>query len=237
MYRSSSIIGVIPARGGSKGLPGKNIRPMCGKPLIGWSIERARQSALLDEIMVSTDCEDIAKISRELGAAVPFLRPAEFALDTSPTIDAILHALDRLEAEGRRFDYLCLLEPTSPLREAGDIDGMITRLINQAAEFDAIVSLGEVHHHPSIMKRTTGSLIEPYVPGLAAPSRRQDADTAWFPFGVAYIVKTATLRAERSFYPRRTTWFGIKRYQGYEIDDIYDFLAIESIMRHEWGLT
>lgn len=237
MINGKSIIAMIPARGGSRGLPGKNIKELCGKPLIAWSIEAGLDSKYIDEVMVTTDSEEIAQIAREFGASVPFMRPPVLASDTATSFDAIKHAINFYEKELHRiFDYIVLLEPTSPLREKGDIDGMIDKIISMEEKFDAIVSLGEVHEHPSIMKKLMGDEIEPCCKELVMATRRQDNAIAYFPYGVAYIVKTKTLLEEKSFYPSRTTYQMIKRYQCYEIDDIYDFLAIENIMKYEWNI-
>lgn len=237
MYGQRTFIGIIPARGGSKGLPRKNVRPLCGKPLIAWTIEAGRRSRHLDEVMVTTDDSEIAAVAAGCGAAVPFLRPAELAGDDTPTIAAVRHALAHYRERLRReFDYVVLLEPTSPLREEDDIDSMIATMVGREAEFDAIVSLGEAHEHPSIMKRIDGAALRPYCAELPAGARRQDNPPAYFPYGVAYIVKTAVLLAEGTFYPERTTYHLIRRHQNYEIDDLCDFLAVESIMGHreEW---
>jgi len=122
MYKGKKILALIPARGGSKGLPGKNIKPLLGKPLIAWTIEQAKASKYVDRVVVSTDDDEIAEVAIRYGAEVPFLRPKELARDDSPTIDAILHALDFFSDKGERFDLLALLEPTSPLRDSEDID-------------------------------------------------------------------------------------------------------------------
>lgn len=238
MINGKSALAIIPARGGSKGLPGKNIRQLCGKPLIAWSIEIARKSRHVDVVLVTTDSPEIAEVARRYGAAVPFLRPSELATDRASTYDVIRHALAYYgSAEGRKFDYTVLLEPTSPLREDDDIDRMLETLETRAGEFDAIVSVGEVTEHPSIMKRLAGDRMEPFCPELIQTTRRQDNDSAYFPFGVAYIAKTRALLEENTFYTRRCTYFPIRRYQNYEIDDIYDFLCVESVMKHEWRLA
>lgn len=237
MINEKSIIAIVPARGGSKGLPGKNIKELCGKPLIAWSIEAGLGSKYIDEVMVTTDSEEIAGIARRFGASVPILRPTELASDTATSFDAVKHAIHFYETElHQKFDYVVLLEPTSPLREKGDIDRMLEKIISMQDQFDAIVSLGEVHEHPSIMKKLGDNKIEPYCKELLMATRRQDNEVAYFPYGVAYIVKTKTLLEEKTFYPGRTTYHKIKRYQCYEIDDIYDFLAVENIMEHEWNL-
>ncbi len=237
MINGKRVIAVIPARSGSKGLPGKNIKPLCGKPLICWTIQTALKSRFIDELIVSTDSQEIADIAIAAGASVPFLRPISLASDTTPTIEVIEHALDYFRAQAvAPFDYLVLLEPTSPLREDDDIDNMLAQLDAAADRFDAVVSVGEVSEHPSIMKRLTADTIEPYCPELPMALRRQDNAPAFFPYGVAYIAKISVLMAERTFYPERCTYYRIKRYQNYEIDDLYDFLAVENIMRHEWKL-
>ena len=237
MIDGKSVLAIIPARGGSKGLPGKNIRPMCGKPLIGWTIDKAKKCRYLDMILVTTDDQKIANIAQNFGAYVPFIRPAEFATDQSSTYDVIRHALSYLnDTECKEFDYVVLLEPTSPLREDDDIGQMLELIVARQEEFDSIVSIGEVTEHPSIMKRLLAEGIEPFCPDLAQTTRRQDNAAAYFPFGVAYIAKTSSLLEENTFYTRRCMHFLIKRYQNYEIDDIYDFLCTESVMKHEWEL-
>jgi CMP-N,N'-diacetyllegionaminic acid synthase len=234
MINGRSVIAIVPARGGSKGLPGKNIKNLCGKPLIAWTIEAGLACKYIDEVMVTTDSEEIAEIAQMAGASVPFLRPSELATDTATTFGAVKHVIDYYEVNlNKNFDYVVLLEPTSPLRAKDDLDGMIEKINVLEDQYDAIVSLGEVHEHPSIMKKIVGNDIEPYCKELIAATRRQDNEAAYFPYGVAYIVKTKKLIEEETFYPRRTTYWVIKRYQCFEIDDIYDYLTIENIMKHK----
>lgn len=238
MINGMKVLAIVPARGGSKGLPGKNIREMCGKPLIAWSIEKAKKSRYLDTVLVSTDCQDIAAVAQRFGAHVPFIRPAELASDTASTYDVIRHALAHArEVENTEYDLIVLLEPTSPLREDDDIDRMLESLVARSDAFDAIISVGEVTEHPSIMKRLDGERMTPFCPELPQTTRRQDNAAAFFPFGVAYIAKTGALLAENTFYTQRCTYFEIKRYQNFEIDDIYNFLCTEAVMKHEWGLV
>ena len=238
MIGGKKAIALIPARAGSKGLPGKNIRPMCGKPLIAWSIEKAKLSKYLDMVLVSTDCQKTASIAKQFGAHVPFLRPDELAMDQSSTYDSIRHALEYLcSEEGQSFDYVVLLEPTSPLREDDDIDRMLEKLFIMKDDFDSIISVGEVDEHPSIVRRVREKNLEPFCPNLQQTMRRQDNEPAYFPYAVAYIAKTDVLLDQNTFYTHRCTHFIIKPYQKYEIDNIYGFLCVESIMRHEWQLT
>jgi len=235
MYQNKTFLAIIPARGGSKGLPGKNIKDLCGKPLIAWSIESGLKSKYIDELVVSTDYQDIADIAKDYGANVPFLRPDYLASDTATSFDAVKHTIDFYRDKfDKEFDYIILLEPTSPLREEYDIDDIIEKIINLEEKFDSIVSIGEVHEHPSIMKKIANHSVVPYWENLQMTLRRQDNDIAFFPYGVAYIVKKDVFLEEETFYTKRNTFFVIKRYQCYEIDDIYDFLAIENIMKYEW---
>lgn len=237
MINGKKVLALIPARGGSKGLPGKNIRNLYGKPLIVWTIDKAKRSKYLDMVLVTTDSPEVAEISKAAGAHAPFLRPAEFATDKASTYDAIHHALDFLKKhEDQTFDYVVLLEPTSPLREDDDIDRMLMQLISNSTEFDSIISVGEVDEHPSIVKRLSGAHLEPFCPELPQTTRRQDNEPAYFPYGVAYIAKTDALLAENTFYTKRCTHFKIKQYQNYEIDDIYGFLCVEAIMKYEWRM-
>ncbi|MGJ0308737.1 acylneuraminate cytidylyltransferase family protein [Aliarcobacter cryaerophilus] len=238
MYQEKTFLAIIPARGGSKGLPGKNIKSLCGKPLISWSIEAGINSKYIDEVMVTTDDENIAKISKEYGANVPFLRPSELSTDFSNTFDAVYHTIEHYKNYLKKeFDYIVLLEPTSPLREVDDIDKMIEKIITNEKEFDSISSIGEVNEHPSIMKKIVNeNYIIQFSIELELTTRRQDNEKVYFPYGVGYIVKTKSLLEEKTFYTKRNTFYQIKRYQCYEIDDIYDFLAIENIMKYEWRL-
>ena len=225
-------LALIPARGGSKGLLRKNILPVAGKPLIGWTVEQGLASEFVDMVVVSTDDHEIAEVAREFGASVPFLRPAELAADTSPSIDAVLHALDTLAADGHEFDFLALLEPTSPLRAPGDIDRAIELLVT-SSDADAVVSVGEVHmEHPSIVKRLEEDRLSPYCEQRTTATRRQELGRAYFPYGVIYLSRVSSLRETRSFYPPKTAPLFIERWQNYEIDDMYDLVCVQAILEY-----
>jgi CMP-N-acetylneuraminic acid synthetase len=232
MIGEKKILAVIPARGGSKGLPGKNIKPLLGKPLIAWTIEQAKVSNYLDRVIVSTDDETIADIARQWDGDVPFLRPKELAGDASPIADTILHLLDRLEQDHEIYDYIALLEPTSPLRKPDDIDNALG-LLAENEDADSLVSVGEVHmEHPMIVKRISEGLVIPYMPNIEQIYQRQQADKAYFPYGVVYVSKVCVFRKEQTFYTKKTIPYFIERWQNYEIDDIYDFMCVETILKH-----
>jgi CMP-N,N'-diacetyllegionaminic acid synthase len=227
-----TILAIIPARGGSKGLPKKNIRLLNGKPLIAWTIEQANNSRYLDTIYVSTDSEEIAIIARQYGAVIPFMRPAELARDNSPTADAIVHSILQFSHQEKQFEYIVLLEPTSPLRKPTDIDNAI-ELIIDAPSADCLVSLGEIHmEHPLIVKRIQeNGFLTPYMPDTQRIHQRQQADRAYFPYGVVYISKVDAFLKNRTFYSEKTIPYLIDRWQNYEIDDEIDFLIVENLTK------
>jgi len=236
MISGKKILAIIPARGGSKGLKNKNIKLLCGKPLIEWTIQKGKLSKYLDNIVVTTDNLDIANISKNCGAEVPFMRPKNLARDDSSTFDAVMHALSHYKDKNISFDYIVLLEPTSPLREDEDIDKMLEKLHKNKNDYDSIISIGEVGEHPSIIKKIVNENLQPFEPNIKQTLRRQDNIPSYFPYGVAYIAKTRNLVSEKSFYTKRCTYFELKRYQNYEIDDIYDFLCVENVMKFEWRI-
>lgn len=227
--KAPRILGLILARGGSKRLPGKNVKPLAGKPLVAWSIASARACAAIEDVVVSTDDEVIAAAAREHGARVPFLRPPALAADTSTSADSALHALDWLrEQEGRSYDAVILLEPTSPLRASTDLPGVAELLARRWDDTDAVVTVGRVQlENPAYTKRLDAD-------GRLTPWVKQGSDdeVAWFPYGVAYAVKTEALRQHRTFYPPRVLGYTIERWQNYEVDDEFDFLCVEAVMRH-----
>jgi len=236
MISGKKVLAIIPARGGSKGLPDKNIKVLCGKPLIAWTISKAKLSKYVDTIMVTTDSEDIAQISKDHGADIPFIRPKELAKDSSPSYDAIAHTLSFYETKGIVYDYIVLLEPTSPLREDDDIDNMLEKLLKNSYDYDSIISIGEIGEHPSIVKKIVNNNLHPFESSIKQTTRRQDNVPAYFPYGVAYIAKIENLLNEKTFYTKRSTYYHLKRYQNFEIDDIYDFICIEGIMKYTWSI-
>lgn len=233
MYKNKRILALIPARGGSKGLPGKNIRPLLGKPLIAWSIEKGLESQYIDRVAVSTESPAIAAIARRYGAHVPFLRPKKLATDKAKTIDVIFHAVDYFNEKGESFDYLILLEPTSPLRGRSDLDSAIKKLIDRSRTSDALVSVGEIRlESPYIAKLIVDGYVTPLIKENAKKFfQRQQLPKTFFPYGVIYASKITALRKTGTFYHKKTIPYFIERWQNYEVDDIYDFACIETILK------
>jgi CMP-N,N'-diacetyllegionaminic acid synthase len=232
MINDLSVIAVIPARGGSKGLPGKNIRPLLGKPLIGWSIEQAFASKYIDEVVVSSDCPEIIEISRKFGANVPFKRPAKLASDNSTTIDVLIHCLDWFEEKNKSFDILVLLEPTSPIREVSDIDNSLRILISKEQGSVVSVCKTEGQNPAFCFKKNDDSKINPYLEIQPTNLRRQEIEPVYFLDGTIYSSFTSSLRNQKSFYHNCTFGFEVPKWKSLEIDDIVDFSMVESVMRH-----
>lgn len=234
MYKDKKILAVVTARGGSKGLPGKNVKELNGKPLIAWTIGQIKKSEYLDRAIISTDSKEIAKVSEDYGIAVPELRPSELAQDDTSSMDVLVYIISKLEKQEEFFDYMILLEPTSPLRKKGDIDRMIEIAVDNP-QADGVISLGRVHQeHPSIIKMLSNDgFIVPYVSNLKISYQRQLEDAAFFPYGVGYLMKVERFKETHSIYMEKMLPYYIERWQNYEVDDIYDFKCIETIMKME----
>ena len=234
MYKDKTFLGIIPARGGSKGLPGKNIKELCGKPLIAWSIESGLKSKYLDEVMVTTDSKDIANIAKQYGASVPFLRPDVLASDTATSFDAIKHTIEFYKNEfDKEFDYIVLLEPTSPLRETRDIDIAIEQLFNSNADSIVGICKTEDQNPAFLVFKNEKDFISGYENHDMKVLRRQDIKDVYFFEGTIYISKTDVLLNKKTFYHENTIGYVVPKYKSLEIDDIDDFIMVEAIMKHK----
>jgi CMP-N,N'-diacetyllegionaminic acid synthase len=232
MINGKTVIAIIPARAGSKGLPGKNIKPLCGKPLIAWSIEAGLGSQYIDEVMVTTDSEDIANVARQFGASVPFIRPAELASDTATSMDVIRHVLSFYDNKlDKKFDYTVLLEPTSPLRVKDDIDKAIVQLLeNSQAKAIVGVCKTESQNPAFLVKKNVDNFLVGYENLDMKILRRQDINEVYFFEGSVYVSDTATLLKKNSFYHENTLGFEFPKWQSLEIDDLDDFIMVEAMM-------
>ncbi len=195
------ILGIIPARAGSKGVPGKNIKLLGNKPLLQYTAEAAKQALLISDIIISTDTEEIAGVAAKAGIEVPFLRPTNLATDTASSIDVVIHALKFLSSEGRNYDAVCLLQPTNPFRRKGFIDGAIEKFI--ASGTDSLISVLRVPHefnpHWTFEINESGTL------AIATGEkeiirRRQDLPPAFFRDGSIYITNVDVILQQQSFY-------------------------------------
>ncbi|WP_046755613.1 acylneuraminate cytidylyltransferase family protein [Kordia jejudonensis] len=196
-----NILAVIPARGGSKGVPGKNKKLLHGKPLIQYSIDAALQSKHISEVVVTTDDEEIMAISKSLGANVPFVRPKHLAEDTTPTLPVIQHVISYFEAAGKHFDSICLLQPTSPFRPAGFLDQALQTF--QEKQTDALVSVLEVPHQYNphwTFKPNKNGILQIATGEKHIIPRRQELPKAYHRDGSIYITKTKIIQDENSLY-------------------------------------
>lgn len=228
MYDNMKIMAIIPARSGSKGLPGKNIKLLGNKPLIGWSTERARASKYIDEVIVSTDDEEIARIAREFGGSVPSLRPVALAQDDTPMIDVVAHVLSETEkSKGYLPDFVVLLQPTSPLRTLADVDAAIEMLITNKTA-NAVVSVTVASESPYWMKTLTSEgFVEEFLRNKKIYNQRQDVPTVYRLNGAIYVCKTRILLKSRSFCPGNTLGYIMPEERSVDIDSIIDFKLAE----------
>ena len=223
------VLGIIPARGGSKGLPGKNIKLLNGIPLIAYTIKEALNSNL-EECIVSTDSDEIAQIARNFGGKVPFLRPAEFATDQASSVDVVLHALDFMrEHEGKEYDAIMLLQPTTPFRDSEDINEAINILLNSDA--DSVISVTNVGgSHPARMKFIAdGNLIDPPFVEAFEGQNRQELPPMYIRNGGIYLTRIDTIK-KGSFKGNISKALVMPEKKSVNIDNIDDFEFAEWLM-------
>jgi CMP-N,N'-diacetyllegionaminic acid synthase len=227
------MLAIIPARGGSKGLPGKNILQLQGKPLIGYSIEAALKSESVNRVIVSTDDTKIAETASRFGAEIPFLRPDELAQDDSSAIDVYIYTIDRLrEQSGIAIDEFMVLQPTSPLRTHQDIDQAVEIFRNKQA--DSVISVTESAHPPVWAKKISpeGILTE-YFPEYASNKNRQEIETAYMPNGAIFIFRYDLLKKFRHYYSDKTYPYIMPAQRSVDIDTQLDFDFAEFLLQQE----
>lgn len=226
-----SILGIIPARGGSKGLPGKNIKLLGDKPLIAHTIEEAKKSNYLERIIVTTDDIEIQKVALDYNAEVPFLRPAELAQDHTPTIDALIHCLDFLKrTEGYVPEYICLLQCTTPFKNVADIDGCIQKCLT--TDYDACISVCEASSSPYWMKTFEEDKLCSFISEQDTILRRQDLPTVYEINGAVYVIRTEALLAYHSVHIENTTGYIMPQDRSIDIDTEIDFLIAEMMVKY-----
>jgi len=224
---------VIPARGGSKGVKRKNVRLLKGKPLIGWTIEEARKSKLIDRIAVSTEDAEIARVSGMYGAEVVD-RPLYMAQDDTPTTDAVLHTLDVLKDNGYSPEYLVVLQCTSPLRKACHIDDAVMTLAGNSDKADSLISVTRLEHPPWWNKTIdeNGLLADFLQYDKTVCRRRQDFRDVYAINGSIYVAKTRVFLEEKSFETKRTVPYVMERVYSIDIDTELDFKMAEFLMEY-----
>lgn len=230
MYQNKTFLAIIPARSGSKGLPNKNIRILCGKPLIAWSIEAGLQSKYIDEVVVSTDSQEYAQIAKSYGAEVPFLRPKELAQDTSSSFDVISHTIDFYKNElSKQFDYIVFLQPTSPFRDPQLIDGICQWVTDNKIKSSISVSLCE---HSPLWSNTlpNDKNMQDFLSSKVVGKRSQDLPDYYRINGVLYISEISTFISNKGFITPQTYAYVIPQKYAIDIDTELDFEYAEFII-------
>ena len=226
MHKKKTFLAIIPARGGSKRLPRKNILDLNGKPLITWSIEAGRQSQYIDDVVVTSDDDEILSIAQQY-AAYTIKRPEHLASDTATTFDAIAHAIEN----SKQYDYIVLLQPTSPLRDAKHIDEAIELLESKNA--DAVVSVCEMDHSP-LWSNTLpkDASMAGFLNEELLNKRSQDLEIFYRLNGAIYICKTQTLLQQKSFFIKENIFaYVMDRNSSVDIDEAIDFKIADVLMK------
>ena len=227
MHKKKTFLGIIPARSGSKRILNKNKRILNGKPLIQWSINAAKKSKYIDSIVVSSDDDQILSIAQEQDVDI-LKRPDFLASNTSTTVDVLLHTLEKIEDT---FDYLVLLQPTSPLRTSLDIDQAIEMLIDR--ETNSVVSVCQTQHSPLWCNTLPESgIMDNFMSKSLEGKRSQDLETYYRLNGAIYIVKISEFIKEKSLMPNNTYAYVMDQFNSIDIDTLYDFICAEAIMKN-----
>lgn len=232
MFKGRRFLALIPARGGSKGLKDKNIRQLNNKPLLAYTIEAAKESRIFDRIIVSTDSEEIAAVALKYGAEVPFMRPKELATDTASSMDVLIYTIELLQESNDKYDYVALLQPTSPLRTSQDIVGAVNLLIEKNA--NSVVSVCKVEHSPLWSNTLPEDLslkdfIRPEIRNL----RRQDLPIFYRLNGAIYIVKVSYILESKDFFGQESYAYIMPVNRSVDIDTELDLVLAEVLLQHE----
>jgi len=229
MYKNKKFLAIIPARGGSKGIPNKNIMAISGKPLIAYTIEAGVKSKYIDEIIVSTDSEIIRVIAQQYGANVPFLRPDELSNDSAKSIDVVIHAIDFYKTNNITFDYVILLQPTSPLRTFEHLDKAIEKLIDSSKS--SLVSVCEADENPILMRSIENDKLKEVISFEGTNLRRQDLPIFYIFNGALYINTTDMLVNEKKFINQDTIPYVMDKESSVDIDNMLDARLVELIIK------
>ena len=232
MINGKSVLALIPARGGSKGIPGKNIKILAGKPMLAWTIEAAKQSKYIDRLILSSDDEKIMAVAEEYDCEVPFQRPDELAQDDTSGVAPILHALATLD---ETFDYVVLLQPTSPLRQTEDIDKCIELCVEKQAV--SCVTVSEVKENPNLMFTIEEKQqLKRILCGSEKYNRRQDFPVYYTLNGAVYVMQCKWLQQEKKVISGETIASIMPRDRAVDIDELLDFIICEWLLSKKLNL-
>lgn len=226
MYKGKHILGIIPARGGSKGFKRKNVYEIGGKPLIAWTIEAAKNSKYLDRIILSSEDKEIISVAKKWGCEVPFVRPKELSKDDTPGIAPVIHAINTISGQ---YDYVVLLQPTSPLRLAQDIDACIKLCIT--GKYRSCLSVSEPEKSPFWMfSRSKRGTLNPIIKANNVSTRRQDLPKVYLINGAVYVADCKYLLKSRSFLTKNTFGYEMPSDRSVDIDTKFDVLKAETYL-------
>ena len=226
--KKPKVLALIPARGGSRRLPGKNLLKLCGEPITVWSIKAAQQSKYVDRIVVSTDSDEIAEVARAAGADVPFMRPNYLASDTASSLDVVNHALNELNQKGQCYEFIVLLQPTSPLRTSKHIDESFELL--QSKDADAIVGVTELDHPIELTNRLPDDFSMKGFFTTDSHLRSQDFPKRYRVNGAIYLVRVESLIKENTiFLSDRIYAYKMDREVSVDIDTTYDLKLADAL--------
>lgn len=226
MIDGKTVLAIIPARGGSKGVPRKNIREVAGRPLIAWTIEEAKKSRYIDRLILSSDDAEIIRVAQSWGCDVPFVRPAALAQDETPGIDPVLHAMEELPD----YEIVVLLQSTSPLRNVADIDGCIEYCITNGA--NACVSITQAEQSPYWMYTlASGGVMQPLIQTKQIFDRRQDLPQVYILNGAVYVAHRDWLREHKTFMAEETLGFVMPQERSMDIDTELDLQVLNVYMK------
>lgn len=227
MIHKKTVLAIIPARGGSKGVPKKNIQKVGGKSLLEWTAQEAGRSKYIDRLVLSSEDAEIIQLAKKCGIDVPFVRPMELTQDDSPASEAVLHALQMLPG----YDYVVLLQPTSPLRIAADIDGCLEMTV--AGNSKSCISVTETDKSPYWMCRLdNNNILHPLIPSESPSKRRQEYPPVYLPNGAVYLADTNFFLTHRNFKSESTIGYKMPRERSLDIDTELDFIVCESILQN-----
>jgi CMP-N-acetylneuraminic acid synthetase len=227
------VLGIIPARGGSKGIPGKNLAPVLGKPLLAYTADAAHASQRLTRVILSTDDEDIAALGRQLGLEVPFMRPPELARDDTPTLPVLQDCIRRLAAVGQNYDAVFILQPTNPLRLPSDIDGAIDLLKLTGA--DSVIGFSPVgERHPARMKQidAAGRVTNPPFAEQYEGQRRQELPPLYLRDGAVYVTRRCVLMERNSIQGDDCRAWLIPAERAWNVDEPFDLYMVEQLLKY-----
>ena len=227
----SGVLGIVPARGGSKGLPGKNVRPLAGQPLLAYAARVAKESGVLDRIILSTDSDEIADVGRQAGLEVPFMRPASLAADETPMAPVLTHAVETLARAGWLAEVIVLLQPTSPLRRPEHIRDAVRLLRESGASAVATVVELPRHLSPDYVMTIDGGILKPFLPEGRQLTRRQDARPAYVRDGTVYACWRTTLERFGNVYGENCLPLVLDAADSLSIDTASDWAEAERRLR------